>query len=407
MINGLGIVGWGVGGIEAEAGMLGQPVYFLTPDVVGVHLTGALARRRHGDRPGADGHADAAQGEGRRQICGILRPRRGGAAGGGPRDHRATWRPNTARPWASFPIDAECVELSARHRPQRGALQALRKLLPGAGTVRHSEEGRHRLLAGSGTGPGHGRAERGRAETPAGPHRIAEAEAGIYQAFSKPVTENGFGKTAEDLGRAFPVGDDGSPATAAAARNRFRANGPSAEHQSADRIGNGQQPSDAGSRCTSTGAAPNGEIHHGSVLIAAITSCTNTSNPVRHAGRRTAGEKSGRSAACSVNPLVKSSLAPGSRVVSDYLNKTGLQPYLDQLGFNLVGYGCTTCIGNSGPLHRADRGGRDQRTIWSPRRCFPATAISRRASTRTSRRISSCRRRWSSRSRWPAAWTLT
>jgi hypothetical protein len=88
MINGLGIVGWGVGGIEAEAGMLGQPVYFLTPDVVGVHLTGRIARRRHRDRPGADGHADAAQGEGRRQIRGIFRAGRGGAAGGGPRHHR-------------------------------------------------------------------------------------------------------------------------------------------------------------------------------------------------------------------------------------------------------------------------------------------------------------------------------
>ena len=88
MINGLGIVGWGVGGIEAEAGMLGQPVYFLTPDVVGVHLTGALARRRHRDRPRADRHANAAQGEGRRQVRRILRPGRGGAAGGGSRDHR-------------------------------------------------------------------------------------------------------------------------------------------------------------------------------------------------------------------------------------------------------------------------------------------------------------------------------
>src|SRR5262249_53956306 len=97
---------------------------------------------------------------------------------------------------------------------------------------------------------------------------------------------------------------------------------------------------------TATGA---GQIGHGSVLIAAITSCTNTSNPsvMLAAGllARKAVERGLR-----VNPLVKTSLAPGSRVVSDYLSKSGLQPYLDQLGFNLVGYGCTTCIGNSGPL---------------------------------------------------------
>src|SRR3954462_6870959 len=96
-------------------------------------------------------------------------------------------------------------------------------------------------------------------------------------------------------------------------------------------------------------AASDGNLHHGSVLIAAITSCTNTSNPsvMLAAGllAKKAVEKGLRP-----NPLVKASLAPGSRGVTDYLNKTGLQPYLDQLGFNLVGYGCTTCIGNSGPL---------------------------------------------------------
>src|SRR3954451_10347369 len=92
-----------------------------------------------------------------------------------------------------------------------------------------------------------------------------------------------------------------------------------------------------------------GRIRHGSVLIAAITSCTNTSNPSVMLAAGLLAKKAVERG-LQVNPLVKSSLAPGSRVVSDYLNKTGLQPYLDQLGFNLVGYGCTTCIGNSGPL---------------------------------------------------------
>ena len=175
MINGIGIVGWGVGGIEAEAGMLGQPVYFLTPDVVGVHLTGAIARRRHGHRPRAHRHANAAQGEGRRQICGIFRSRRGGAAGRGPRDdcqHGARIR----RDDGLFPDGRRVRELPPGHGPQRGTLPDLRELLPRAGPVRHSEEGRHRVFAGTGTGPRLGDAERGRPEAAAGPHRVAEVE---------------------------------------------------------------------------------------------------------------------------------------------------------------------------------------------------------------------------------------
>ena len=124
MINGLGIVGWGVGGIEAEAGMLGQPVYFLTPDVVGVHLIGALARRRDGHGPGADGDGDVAQGEGGGEVCGILRAGRDGADGGGPGDdceHGAGIR----RDDGLFPMDAECVELFAGDGPERGALPDL------------------------------------------------------------------------------------------------------------------------------------------------------------------------------------------------------------------------------------------------------------------------------------------
>src|SRR5208283_4889834 len=95
--------------------------------------------------------------------------------------------------------------------------------------------------------------------------------------------------------------------------------------------------------------AGGGTLHHGDVLIAAITSCTNTSNPSVMLAAGLLARKAVQ-AGLKPHPLVKASLAPGSRVVSDYLNKTGLQPYLDQLGFNLVGYGCTTCIGNSGPL---------------------------------------------------------
>ena len=128
-------------------------------------------------------------------------------------------------------------------------------------------------------------------------------------------------------------------------------------------------------------------LGHGDVLIAAITSCTNTSNPSVMLAAGLLAKKAVEKG-LSVSPTVKTSLAPGSRVVTEYLARTGLQAPLDQLGFNLVGYGCTTCIGNSGPLDPDDRGGRDVDTTSSPRACSPAIATSKRASSRTSRRTS-------------------
>ena len=146
-------------------------------------------------------------------------------------------------------------------------------------------------------------------------------------------------------------------------------------------------------------------IGHGSVLIAAITSCTNTSNPERDARRRSAGQESGgtrpndRSGG---EDFARARARASSPIIC---NKTGLQTYLDQLGFKIVGYGCTTCIGNSGPLHptieKAISRLRSRRRVA----CCPATAISRRACIRTSRRTSSCRRRSSSLLRSPAGWT--
>ncbi len=137
MINGLGIVGWGVGGIEAEAGMLGQPVYFLTPEVVGVHLTGAL---REGVTA-TDLALTVTQMLRKAKVVGKFVEFYGPGAAALPVVDRATianMAPEYGATMGFFPIDAECVELPARHRPQRGTLQALRKLLPGAGTFRHS-----------------------------------------------------------------------------------------------------------------------------------------------------------------------------------------------------------------------------------------------------------------------------
>jgi aconitate hydratase len=172
----------------------------------------------------------------------------------------------------------------------------------------------------------------------------------------KPVKDGGYGIENVDLGAKHPVQLNGSAPQddeMASTDNRNQGIEPGDERNKVEMVANRPTPDTAREFKTST-ADPfrhgRSEIGHGSVLIAAITSCTNTSNPsvMLAAGllAKKAVERGLR-----VDPAVKTSLAPGSRVVSDYLTKTGLQPYLDQLGFNLVGYGCTTCIGNSGPLH--------------------------------------------------------
>jgi aconitate hydratase len=168
-------------------------------------------------------------------------------------------------------------------------------------------------------------------------------------AFSKPTTESGFGKSREDLARSFTVSSRGGLAPGGGSQEPVSKR--SAESRNTNPLTELEMVNNRPTPDTVRISAPamDGEIRHGSVLIAAITSCTNTSNPSVMLAAGLLAKKAVERG-LQVNPLVKASLAPGSRVVSDYLDKTGLQPYLDQLGFNLVGYGCTTCIGNSGPL---------------------------------------------------------
>ena len=272
MINGLGIVGWGVGGIEAEAGMLGQPVYFLTPDVVGVHLTGALARRRHGHRPGADGHADCCA---RRRSSAsswnfTARARRRCRVV--DRATIANMAPEYGATMGFFPIDAECVNyLRATGRSEEHC-KLYENYYKAQGLFGIPKKGEIRIFAGRRTGSEHRRAERRRAETSAGPDRTAEAEERIHQrVFSKPVTENGFGKKAEELSRC---------------RCMISAGGEI--HPGGGDQENGRRPAQR-TRDGRTSIRRPTPIHatapqyrrrrsrHGSVLIAAITSCTNTS----------------------------------------------------------------------------------------------------------------------------------
>ena len=304
MINGLGIVGWGVGGIEAEAGMLGQPVYFLTPDVVGVHLTGSI---REGVTA-TDVALTVTQMLRKSKVVGKFVEFFGPGAAALPLVDRATianMAPEYGATMGFFPIDAECVNYLRATGRSDEAVKTYENYyraqglwgIPQKGDIAYSLELELDLgsVLPSVAGP----------KRPQDRIELPKLKSEFISAFSKPVTENGFGMKAEDLGK-------------------IRVEVPAAGEDKAT-------------------------IGHGSVLIAAITSCTNTSNPSVMLAAGLLAKKAVLRG-LSVNGSVKASLAPGSRVVSDYLDKTGLQPYLDQLGFNLVGYGCTTCIGNSGPL---------------------------------------------------------
>ncbi len=351
MINGLGVVGWGVGGIEAEAGMLGQPVYFLTPEVVGVNLTGKL---REGVTA-TDLVLHVTQMLRAQKVVGKFVEFYGEGAASLPVPDRATignMSPEYGATIGYFPVDQESVNYlraTGRSDEQSTAFESYFRAqkmfgMPRRGEIDYSVDLQLDL----------GQVQPGVAGPKRPQDRINLPDLGqtFRSLLQQPVKDGGYGKENVDLSTKYLVQLNGSapadgemPSTddgeisAAEERNKLEmvANRPTPDPakdlKAADPFRHGQS-----------------RIGHGSVLIAAITSCTNTSNPsvMLAAGllAKKAVERGLR-----VDPAVKTSLAPGSRVVSDYLTKTGLQTYLDQLGFNLVGYGCTTCIGNSGPLH--------------------------------------------------------
>jgi aconitate hydratase len=349
MINGLGIVGWGVGGIEAEAGMLGQPVYFLTPDVVGVHLTGAL---REGVTA-TDLALTVTQLLRKAKVVGKFVEFYGSGAAALPVVDRATianMAPEYGATMGFFPIDHETVnylratgrsEEHCRTYEQYYKAQGLFGM-PARGQIDYSTDLDLDLatVVPSVAGP----------KRPQDRIELPNLKREFVDALGKPPSENGFGKPAAELGKRFFLSGNGE---------QSQAGGGSQEpvSQSAAQVRNTNPTTElemANNRPTpnpvvAPAAFCEGELRHGSVLIAAITSCTNTSNPSVMLAAGLLAKKAVERG-LQVNPLVKASLAPGSRVVSDYLARTGLQPYLDRLGFNLVGYGCTTCIGNSGPL---------------------------------------------------------
>jgi aconitate hydratase len=304
MINGLGIVAWGVGGIEAEAGMLGQPVYFLTPDVVGVNLVGKLPE----GATATDLVLRVTEMLRAAKVVGKFVEFHGAGAQALPATDRATianMAPEYGATMGFFPVDEEtCNYFTATGRSAE-QVNAIRDYytaqglfgIPDAGAIDYTTvlELDLATIQPATAGP----------KRPQDRIEIANLKTKFTELFTKPATEGGYGKQEEELVRAYPVKGD--------------------THRT---------------------------LGHGDVVIAAITSCTNTSNPSVMLAAGLLAKKAVEKG-LKVPPTVKTSLGPGSRAVTAYLEKTGLQEYLDKVGFNLVGYGCTTCIGNSGPLEPA------------------------------------------------------
>jgi aconitate hydratase len=357
MINGLGIVAWGVGGIEAEAGMLGQPVYFLTPDVIGVHLSGSL---REGVTA-TDLVLTITEMLRKAKVVGKFVEYFGEGAASLSLADRATianMAPEYGATMGYFPVDEETcnyLRLTGRTDEQ---ITALRNYFQAQGLFGMPKKGELQYTSVLELDLASVRA------SVAGPKRPQDRIelTALKQAFVNELQAappGGYGKPASEIARSIKTtvgahkaegsltggGEQASESVPTSAERRN-----TSELSESEMINNRPTP-DRVDAAALTDEFPRAvaELHHGDVLIAAITSCTNTSNPsvMLAAGilAKKAVERGLR-----VPRVVKTSLAPGSRVVTEYYRKSGLQPYLDKLGFFTVGYGCTTCIGNSGPL---------------------------------------------------------
>ena len=320
MINGLGVLGWGVGGIEAEAAMLGQPVSMLIPQVVGFRLTGRLPE----GATATDLVLTVTQMLRENGVVGKFVEFFGPGLANLRLADRATianMAPEYGATCGIFPVDEvtlDYLRFTGRSAAQRRAGRGLHE---GAGPLPHRGD------AGSASTPTSWSSTSATVEpTLAGPRR--------------PQDRVALGDVKASFRKELPSLMSGRATAKRSRRDVGRWEGEAATRTAAGR----------GSAEIET--AWNGEVcrlRHGSVVIAAITSCTNTSNPSVMLAAGLVAKKAVERA-CGRKPWVKTSLAPGSKVVTDYLREAGLDTILDALEFNLVGYGCTTCIGNSGPL---------------------------------------------------------
>ena len=351
MINGIGVVGWGVGGIEAEAAMLGQPVYFLTPDVVGFEFTGRL-------REGVTA-TDLVL-----AVTEILRKAKvvgkfveffgeGVASLSVPdRATMANMAPEYGATMGFFPVDDKTIEYfegTGRTKVEIEAFQAYFKAqgmygIPRAGQIDYSQV--VSLDLGSVT------------PSLAGPKRpqdrieLGKVKSQFSSLFSKPPTDNGFNQPAAHLlTRHLVRAKDARNGEGEGAKIPHTPSAPPGAPRSVEEM-SANKPTLAAALHEAEPALPahnDMTVGNGDVLIAAITSCTNTSNPSVMLAAGLLAKKAVE-AGLKVKPHIKTSLAPGSRIVTEYLTKAGLIPYLEKLGFNVAAYGCTTCIGNAGDL---------------------------------------------------------
>jgi aconitate hydratase len=340
MQNGLGVLGWGVGGIEAEAAMLGQPVSMLIPKVVGFRLTGELPSgttatdlvltitellRRHG-------------------VVGKFVEFHGDGVAAVPVANRATignMSPEFGSTCAIFPVDGETLaylRLTGRPPEQVALVEAYAKEQglwhEPARSVRYSEELELDLstVVPSLAGP----------KRPQDRVALSDAKTAFRNALGSYVQLDSLDT---DIAGTFPASDPvaAEEGNGVYGGERAAADEPAAPAVARRSFAPAEVTLDDGTTTT---------VDHGSVVIAAITSCTNTSNPSVMVGAALLA-RNAVDAGLERKPWVKTTLAPGSKVVMDYYERAGLTPYLEKLGFNLVGYGCTTCIGNSGPLPEA------------------------------------------------------
>jgi aconitate hydratase len=311
MINGLGVLGWGVGGIEAEAVMLGQPLYMVTPQVIGFKLHGQL---RDGVTA-TDLTLTVTQMLRKKGVVDKFVEFYGTGLSSMSLADRATianMAPEYGATCGFFPTDDETLrylratgrgasaDLLERYAREQGLFRTDATPDPVFTDTLELDLG---AVEPSLAGP-----KRPQDRVP-----MKELKNAFRKSLTAPVKERGYGLAEADLQRTVQVTDDGGPLRATDDRH------------------------------------PSSVIGHGAVVIAAITSCTNTSNPSVMLGAGLVAKKAVEKG-LTVKPYVKTSLAPGSKVVTEYLKKSGTLPYLERLGFNVAAYGCTTCIGNSGPL---------------------------------------------------------
>ena len=368
MVNGLGVLGWGVGGIEAEAAMLGEAVSMLVPQVVGFRLTGKLPD----GSTATDLVLTVTQILRETGVVGKFVEYFGAGLVGLPVADRATlgnMSPEYGATCGFFPVDEETLAYLRLTGRRGGACRARRGLLQGEPALARPGRRRAHVLADRRARPLHRRAEP-RRPAPAAGSRAASRREGVVPRSSPHLRHRLRHGRGRCISRELPGQRPRGPGRRPATRSR----------KSTATVA----VPDVGERSQAVWCELDGErfpLDHGAVVIAAITSCTNTSNPQVMVAAGLLAKKAVERG-LQRRPWVKSSLAPGSKVVTQYLDEAGLTPHLDELGFHTVGYGCTTCIGNSGPAAggdlAGDRRGRPRRRAPSS----PATGTSRRASTR-------------------------